>query len=145
MGIVLNSTELNIDYLNKTNSPVIICSTDKRIERLLADYEKISINQNLSKSLLEYTVDERKMHVVDEFSKLIEVTPDKIILINFEMLFNPAYKIDVLKLFIEISRKRKILVQWCGSFDGKSLIYSEPKLKDYSSFKITDYNITCVK
>jgi hypothetical protein len=65
-------------------------------------------------------------------------------LTDFEMLFDPRYSIDVMRLFCEISRYSKLIVKWCGNYDGECLTYAEPGYSDYARYKVGDYEIACV-
>jgi len=144
VGTILKPVKLSEDLLDKINSPVIICSTSQKVQKIARDYTKIQINQILAQQLLKTSVDGRSMRVVDEFNKVVEMHAGKIFIMDYDMLFNPAYHIDVIKLFIDLARRRKFLIQWCGSCDGINLTYSEPGLTDYHLYKIDDYNITCI-
>lgn len=44
---------------------------------------------------------------------------------DFEMLFDPRYKIDVIKLFCEKARLINVAVKWPGTFTGSKLIYTK--------------------
>jgi hypothetical protein len=65
-------------------------------------------------------------------------------LMDYEMLFDPRYRLDVMKLFCEISRRGKLIVKWCGGFDGSSLTYAETGYGDYAQYRVSDYEIACV-
>lgn len=60
------------------------------------------------------------------------------------MLFNPEYKIDVLRLLIDANKKHPFKVLWAGSYEDGRLIYSEEGLADYKTYEINDYDIVCV-
>ncbi len=67
-----------------------------------------------------------------------------IILKDFEMLFDPRYNIDVLRLITEVSRKRKIIAIWPGVLDKDNLVYADAESPDYQVFNINNYDIICV-
>jgi hypothetical protein len=66
-------------------------------------------------------------------------------LTDFEMLFDPRYDIDVLRLFRDMSRRCKLIVRWCGGVDGDTLVYAEQGCRDYARYNPGDYKIACVK
>jgi hypothetical protein len=55
------------------------------------------------------------------------------------------YEIDVLRLFTDIARQRKLIIKWCGSADENTLTYAEQGYADYKRYNINDYDITVVK
>lgn len=63
---------------------------------------------------------------------------------EYEILFDPRYDVDAIKVFTELARRQKVVVKWCGRLNGNSLEYATPDDKDYHSFRIQDYDIICV-
>jgi hypothetical protein len=53
--------------------------------------------------------------------------------------------LDVLRLFIELSRQNRLIVKWCGAIDGDVLTYAEQGYADYKRFKMSDYDVVIVK
>jgi superoxide dismutase len=111
---------------------------------LTKDFDQLNLNEVLSKKLLEYEHNERKMFVVDELNKIIDSAVSPLLISDFEMLFNPEYQIDVLKLFIMLNRRKKLAIVWCGEFEEGKLRFSEIDYLDYSSYDVIDYDITCI-
>jgi hypothetical protein len=66
-------------------------------------------------------------------------------LTDYEMLFDPRYRLDVIRLFIDLSRQNGLIVKWCGDVDGDMLTYAEQGDDDYKRYKINDYDVTVVK
>jgi hypothetical protein len=60
------------------------------------------------------------------------------------MLFDPRYELDVIRLFMDVSRQNRLVVKWCGTVDGNMLIYAEQGFEDYRRIKISDYDVTVV-
>lgn len=76
--------------------------------------------------------------------KIVIATQAPVFLTDYEMLFDPRYNIDVIKLFCEMSRRVKIVIKWCGTLQDNRLVYATPAYKDFHSYNIYDYDIICV-
>lgn len=125
-------------------SPIVFCANISKISSLTKEFNLLSLNQVLSKILLDYERDERKLYVMDELNKIFDSAVAPLLITDFEMLFNPEYQIDVLKLFIMLNRKKKLAILWCGRYDEGKLIFSELEYLDYKSYDVIDYDITCI-
>jgi len=78
--------------------------------------------------------------------KIRNVLPqrDSVFLTDYEMLFDPRYELDVLRLFVDISRHNKLIVKWYGNVEKEALTYAEQGFADYKRYLINDYNIVVV-
>ena len=147
MSKVIKHRLLYADDLIKILSPVILCAGFHILEDEIintANYQTISLNLPLAKALEGKTENEITTTITAIALNLLpKNTP--IYLIDYEMLFDPRYSIDPIKLFIEIARYNKLIVKWCGTIQNNdTLVYSVPGYQDYSRFKISDYDITVV-
>jgi len=122
--------ELMLDQ--STNVPIVICSNSSRVHRVLqeAGYSKVEINKDFAKALLEYASDERLLQV-EKILRQILHWRSPVLVTNFEMLFDPRYKIDVIRLFYEKARYSKVAIQWPGKINGDVLSYASPSDADY--------------
>jgi len=136
--------EFSMDMLNKLNTPVIICTEQKKILQFVEGFSKVELNLVLAERLSKIDIDKRSLFVPEEFNNILDEIDGKVYLTSFEILFNPSYQIDVIKLIVEASRKRKIIVHWCGSYVDGKLLFATNEFADYHSYKIADYDITCV-
>ena len=146
MTKIIKHKLLSTNDLNKIPSPVVICAGFHILEEEItnADYQTISLNLPLAKALEGKTENEITTTIT---AIILDILPNKtpIYLTDNEMLFNPQYNLDIIKLFIEISRYNKLIVKWCGTVQNyDTLVYSEPGYQDYSRFKINDYDITVI-
>jgi len=147
MSKVIKHRLLYADDLIKILSPVILCAGFHILEDEIintANYQTISLNLPLAKALEGKTENEITTTIT---AIILDILPNKtpIYLTDNEMLFNPQYNLDIIKLFIEISRYNKLIVKWCGTVQNyDTLVYSEPGYQDYSRFKINDYDITVI-
>lgn len=134
--------------IHKPNGiPIVLCSSAPRAMRKLSEagYISLSLNKEVSSALLKFSVDDRPSKVLDVIQNLLEETAASVIVTDFEMLFDPRYKLDVLKVFCEAARTKNIAVKWCGSVTEDSLCFSEPQYPDYHNYKIERYTLICVK
>jgi hypothetical protein len=125
--------------------PVVLCVAWPALEEALKKYGymPISLNLPLAKKLAKREEKGRADFVTEDALSLLD-NADKVILQDFEMLFDPRYRLDALRTFGTIARSRKLIVKWCGSFDGDALVYAAPEYQDYKRFLIGNYDVTCV-
>jgi hypothetical protein len=145
MGTIVKNSSFTKDILAKSNIPVVFCSLSPAIERLLneSNHQKLSLNLPLAKALAVQDENSRLLHVTDEVLKIVP-TSAPTYLTDYEMLFDPRYQLDVLRLFCKISRKVKLAAQWPGTLESNTLYYAEPEYPDYHAFDIQNYDILCV-
>jgi hypothetical protein len=89
-------------------------------------------------------VDERKNVIQNEVMNILTESKTPLLLKDFEMLFDPRYKIDVVRLIYEVSRLRKTIAQWPGTLSENNLIYANAESLDYQVYNINNYDIICV-
>lgn len=104
----------------------------------------LSLNEVLAKRLIKYPKNQRGEVASDLALDIIMNLNCPVYLHSFEMLFDPKYKIDIFRLFFEVSRRQRLVINWCGLIDTEHLKYSEPGYLDYKSFNISDYEVTCL-
>jgi hypothetical protein len=145
MSAIVSHKTLTPDALLNLASPVILCAGWKTYEQAIsaAGYQTISLNLPLAKALVGKTETEITMVITATVIGLLpKNTP--IYLTDYEMLFDPRYRLNVMKLFCEISRHNKLLVKWCGGIFKYLLSYSEEGYEDYHRYDVYDYEVTCV-
>lgn len=146
MGI--KSSIYEIEKILKTyNDYLIISLVDlETIKTKFKDFKVIELGQVLSKELTKINKDKRNLEVVKTMGCIFsEIDVSGIIVTNIDILFNPSYRLDIIKLFIQLSRNKTVIVQWPGKLDFNNLIYSEPKYEDYKKYEINNYNIICLR
>lgn len=144
MGSTFKLSSLNKDTLDKLLTPLVFCVNQSQLSSAANGSDIVSINEVLSKRLLVYEQNERILCVIDEVNKIIDNAGDHLLITDFEILFNPEYQIDVLKMFIMINRKKKISIIWPGRYEEGKLKFAEPEYQDYKAYNISDYDITCI-
>jgi hypothetical protein len=145
MGGIYNSRTLSVNELPKLPMPLLLCVDRPDFGKAIADseYETISLNLPLARALSG--LPERNIPSVIA-GRIRDILPSQkpVCLTDYEILFDPRYGLDVLRLFMDLSRKNKLIVKWCGTANGDTLTYAEPGFEDYKRFKISDYDVTVV-
>jgi hypothetical protein len=145
----IKASALTAEMLSKqpTGIPIFLCSNAPRAVRKLSEsgYKDLSLNKELSSSLMTIPQEKRLSVVQQETQKIISKSGPAVLLSDYEMLFDPRYKIDVLKLFCEIARTTRLAVKWCGTTTEDSLEYAEPQYPDHQAYQLANYTVICVK
>ena len=130
----------------RSNMPTIICNLSKRYLNSIFEIsdETISLNLILAQNLLKFKADERTEMIHQEALGLLTQNVTPLLLKDFEMLFDPRYKIDTVKLITEVALRRKIIALWPGTLNENDLVYANPDSSDYQVFSIKNYDIICV-
>lgn len=104
----------------------------------------ISVNVMLATELKKYNLKERSFRARSCLDKVLGDLPDEIVIKDFDVLFNPQYKIDVIVTLINACRRKKIAAIWPGIYKNGKLIYAEEGFADYKVYEVKNYDITCV-
>jgi len=145
MGFIINSRILSFKKMLELPSPTVICVRLPIVEKAVAEHllHPIKINLLLAKTLFGKSETEITTSITNIVIGLLP--KDKpVYLSDFEMLFNPHYKLDLIKLFCEISRHNWLFVEWPGEFSNGSLTYAKPGYDDFAKYRVSDYEIVCV-
>lgn len=147
MGTTIKYTSISMNILKKSNIPIILCEPPKRyMKNIIEDSDiHISFNKIFAEKIINIDKSQRNSVAYDEAKHIFMESDTQLFISDFEMLFDPRFQIDVMKLFCEIARKRKLWVLWCGKFTDKFLTFATPEDKDYHSYEIKKYDITCVQ
>jgi hypothetical protein len=78
------------------------------------------------------------------FVKVLETMPEHPIIRDIDVLFNPAYKVDVMKMLSSAYKQKKFSLVWPGSYSDGKMIYSEEGYPDYRVYEIKNYDIMYV-
>ena len=139
MGIVILKRDLLAIEQSGLPKPIIYCHPD-RTDLLNA----ISLNKELAKKILLIEPNRRTLRIEKCLQQVLKQLPDDSIVKDFDVLFNPDYKVDILLVLSTIAKTKPYRIIWPGGFDGKRLYYAEEGFPDYRSFDIRNYDITCV-
>ena len=114
----------------------------RTIQRLL---EPKSVSRELANRLLACKPNRRSMKLEQIFNAVLDQYPDGVTIKDIDVMFNPEYKVDVLKILVAARKRKRYSVIWPGRFEGGKLVYGEEGYSDYKVYKIEDYDITFVK
>ena len=104
----------------------------------------VSMNKRLAEELRKLKPTRRTMQLEKCFNKVLDSLPDRVVIKDIDVMFNPAYRVDVIRILVEANKRHPFSLVWSGHYDDNRLIYSEEALADYKSFEISDYDIVCV-
>ena len=107
-------------------------------------HEPRSVSKPLAEALLACKPNRRSMKLEQIFNNILDTLPDGVVIKDIDVLFNPDYKVDVLKILIESRKRKRYSVIWPGRCEDGKLIYSEEGFPDYKTYNIENYDITCV-
>lgn len=113
----------------------------KAIQKML---EPQSVSKELADELLAVKPNRRSMKLEQIFNKVLDRYPDGVTIRDIDVMFNPEYQVDVLKILIAARKRKKYSVIWPGRLEDGKLIYAEEGCPDYKVYEIKDYDITCV-
>jgi len=145
VGRIVNSRSLTTKELLRLVPPIILCTDKPNFERIIAEngYRQISINLPLAQSLTGLEPKDIRTIITDKIRGILP-QGESVYLTDYEMLFDPRYEIDILRLFIDLARRNKLIVKWCGKVDGDMLTYAEQGYADYKQYKMNDYDVVIV-
>ena len=98
--------------------------------------EPISVSKELAEELLACKENRRSMKLEQIFNKVLDRYPDGVTIKDIDVMFNPDYKVDVLKILIAARKRKKYSVIWPGCFENNRLFYSEEGYTDYKAFGV---------
>lgn len=107
--------------------------------------EPKSVSKELADGLLVCKPNRRSMKLEQIINTVLDKYPDGVTIKDIDVMFNPDYKVDVLKILIAARKRKKYSVIWPGRFEDGKLVYGEEGYSDYKVFSIADYDITCVR
>lgn len=113
-------------------------------EKYCEGLQTVSLNVKLAELLVKVKPERRTMKLERCFSTVIADLPMGACVKDFDVLFNPIYKVDVLQILITANRSKEFAVLWPGTIDGNTLVYARDGYADYKEYDVEQYDITCV-
>ena len=139
MGVVISKRDLRALDKTKLMRPLIYCNPDKEIEE-----RAVSLNVPLAKKLVAIDPKRRTLRMERCVQQVLGGLSADAIIKDFDVLFNPEYEVDILRILIAQYRIKPFDVIWPGRYENGKLIYAEEGYRDYKVFEINKYDITCV-
>ncbi len=139
MGIILTKYQYQTGKHSSLPAPVIYCYSDKSI-----GIGAVSLNVGIAEKLMTVKPNRRTIQIPGIVDAVLTELPDGCIVKDFDVLFNPEYRIDVLQLLIAACKKKPINLLWPGTIDDGCLLYAEPGYPDFKKYSIEKYDVTCI-
>ena len=137
MGTVINLRQL----ATQQNMYRLIVYANDTYEQ---EASAVSINKRLAEELRKLKPTRRTMQLEKCFNKILDSLPEKVVIKDIDEMFNPAYRVDVIRILVEANKRHSFSLVWSGRYDDNRLLYSEEDLADYKAYEISDYDIVCV-
>lgn len=91
----------------------------------------VNVNLELSRHLLDLSAEQRKLRCARVLDDVLGPDDTTAFLCRTELLFDPAFQHDPLRLMQQLSRRRTVVAAWSGAVDGAFLTYAEPGHPEY--------------
>ncbi len=138
MGRVIDFRQVS-DEEALTSRLIVYC------EAIEKSVEVQSISKDLAEGLLACKQKRRSLRLEQILNNVLDNYPDDVVIKDIDVMLNPEYKVDVLKILISARKRKKYRVIWPGRFENGKLVYGEEGYPDYKVFNIADYDIMFVK
>lgn len=139
MGVIVPIRKFSGENQAGLLKPIIYCCASREINE-----QAISMNQEIASALIKCRPRQRTMQLEKCFSQAVSKLPERPVIKDFDVLFNPDYKIDVLQMMINVCRSKPFSVIWPGRFEDGKLYYAEEGYQDYKIYDVDKYDVTCV-
>lgn len=140
MGIIIDSYKY--DRMDKASmaKPIVFCNPgEEMIDKAIA------INIPMAEELQKQgSVMMRTMRMEQDLINVLSSVSEEPVIKDFDVMFNPEYQVDVIKVFMNVYRKKAFSVIWAGRYEDGKLYYAEEGYRDYKVFDVNDYDITVV-
>ena len=139
MGTIIKARDLPTFERAGVTRPIIYCLKDSVLEE-----QAVSINVEMAKALSTVKPNRRTMRMEQCFQRVIEALPGEAVIKDFDVMFNPDYSVDVLRIMCSAARTKSFRVLWPGRCEDGRLIYAEEGYRDHKVFEISKYDVTVV-
>lgn len=139
MGKVLQARSMPSSGYAGLMKPIIYCTVDAAIEAAA-----VSINLELAQKLAVLRPKRRTMRLEACFMEVLNSLPDDVVIKDFDVMFNPDYKVDVLRIMTVTCKKKPFSIIWPGKYEDGKLFYAEDGYPDFKAFSVEDYDVTCI-
>jgi len=104
----------------------------------------VSIGKVLATAIIKTKPERRSKEMKKILESTLSVLPDNITVKDIDVLFNPVYELDILRLLETVYREKPYSIIWSGEYKDGKLTYSEYGYADYKEYAISNYDILCV-
>ena len=138
MAVVVRSRDLMISRAAGLLQPIIYCTPDTEIACAS------SLNMLLAEKLMMVKPNRRTMRLEQCFQQVLDGLPDNPVIQDFDVLFNPDYEVDILRIMTSVGKSKPFQIVWPGRYEDGRLIYAEEGYRDYKVYDLGKYDVTCV-
>lgn len=126
--------------LTATSLTIIADQEVERLDKVLhsfsGDWVTVPIGREISTFLITQNEGNHSVAISQWIDGYFRGTPsDAIICYDIDFLFLPSLNLDPLAIFQKISRYKRLVVLWPGSYRGKVLSYAQPGHNHYKHWK----------
>ena len=139
MGTIIPARKFSKDNVSGLLKPIIYCCPFEGITDTA-----VSINLLLAEKLASCKSSRRTMRIETFFNQILDQLPDGTVIKDFDVMFNPTYKVDVLKLMVDVCKRKPFSIIWPGKCEDGKLLYAEDGYPDFKVFSIEEYDVTCI-
>lgn len=139
MGIVLSDRAFAKSNGFGLLKPIIYCFPYGSIAAVA-----VPINLLLAEKLARCKPNRRTMQIESFFNQILDQLSDDAIIKDFDVMFNPDYKVDILKIMVNACKRKPFSIIWPGKCEDGRLIYAEDSYPDFKTFNIAEYDVTCI-
>ena len=139
MGAIIQARTFSSEEQAGLLKPIIYCCPCGDLEN-----EAVSINMLMAEKLIKYQPNRRTMRLEQCFNQVLETLHDGSVIKDFDVMFNPEYQVDLLRIMVMACKKKLFSIIWPGKCEYGKLFYAEEGYPDYKVFNIENYDVTCI-
>ena len=139
MGKIIHSRSVSGSEYAGLLKPIIYCCP----EESMVD-SAISINHVLAEKLSVLKPKRRTMRLAACLEDILKTLPDNAVIKDFDVMFNPEYKVDILKIMVDACKRKPFSIIWPGRCEDGKLFYAEDGYPDFKCFSVEHYDVTCI-
>jgi hypothetical protein len=139
MGNIIESRFFSFEKKAALLKPIIFCNQSKEI-----DDTAFSINILLAEKLIKIKSNRRTIRIEKCLRDVLDSLPAEVTIKDFDVLFNPDYQIDILKIMVTVCKMKPFNILWPGKYENGALVYAQEGFQDFKVFNIEDYDVTCI-
>lgn len=139
MGVIIKERDFYPEKQEWIMKPIIYCTFIDKVEK-----EAVSINKLLAEKLIKFQPNRRTMRLEQCFNQVLNTLPDGVVIKDFDVMFNPKYQVDIIKIMITACKKKPFSIIWPGKCEDGKLFYAEEGYSDYKVFNLENYDVTCI-
>ena len=138
MGRIICSLSLSNSEQTRLQKPIIYCYPENNVVD-----SAVPINYALAKKLSILKLKQRTMRLAACFEEILKTLPDNTVIKDFDVMFNPDYKVDVLRIMVDACKRKPFSIIWPGKCEDGKLFYAEDGYPDFKTFSVEEYDVTC--